>query len=340
MIAMRADYYGRCAAYPELSDLLARQPRPGRADAPDELRRAIELPGTRVGLRVEPELADALVADVEEEPGALPLLSTALLELWQRRARAAPALRRLRAHRAACAGRWRGSPRTRSSALDDAQQAVARGVLHAPRRAREHEGAVERRRVPLAEIENAQSENVAGVLALLTDRACSRSAPDPCRGRARGPAARMAAAARLDRRGSRGPAAPARVTAAAEEWGRLHEDEDALYAGTHLTEALEWRASRHPALNPLEREFLDASDARRKRARAARRRRIEFAFAALAVALAAISVVAVVAIHQGREARPPARHRRLARHRRQRDQRAQRRSLAQPVAGHAGARRN
>ena len=53
--------------------------------ATDELRRAIECPAQRAGLIVEPELVDALVADVEGEPGALPLLSTALLELWQHR---------------------------------------------------------------------------------------------------------------------------------------------------------------------------------------------------------------------------------------------------------------
>jgi hypothetical protein len=51
----------------------------------EELRRAIELPAQRAGLRVEPELVGALVADVAGEPGALLLLSTALLELWQRR---------------------------------------------------------------------------------------------------------------------------------------------------------------------------------------------------------------------------------------------------------------
>ena len=33
-------------------------------------------------MAIEPGLADALVADVEQEPGALPLLSTALFELW------------------------------------------------------------------------------------------------------------------------------------------------------------------------------------------------------------------------------------------------------------------
>ena len=50
-----------------------------------ELRRAIELPARRAGLHVEPDLVDALIADVEGEPGGLPLLSTALLELWQHR---------------------------------------------------------------------------------------------------------------------------------------------------------------------------------------------------------------------------------------------------------------
>ena len=48
----------------------------------DELRRAIEQPAARAGLDVEPELVAALVADVEGEPGGLPLLSTALLRLW------------------------------------------------------------------------------------------------------------------------------------------------------------------------------------------------------------------------------------------------------------------
>ena len=47
-----------------------------------ELRRAVELPARHAGVAIEPGLADALVADVEQEPGALPLLSTALFALW------------------------------------------------------------------------------------------------------------------------------------------------------------------------------------------------------------------------------------------------------------------
>ena len=85
LVAVRADFYGRCAAYPELSRLLGANHVLVGPMRRDELRRAIELPARRAGLRVEPQLVDALVADVEGEPGALPLLSTSLLELWQRR---------------------------------------------------------------------------------------------------------------------------------------------------------------------------------------------------------------------------------------------------------------
>ena len=85
VVALRADFYGRFAAYPELAERLGANHvlvGPMRAS---ELRRTVERPAARVGLRVEPELTDQLVDDVEGEPGALPLLSTALVELWQHR---------------------------------------------------------------------------------------------------------------------------------------------------------------------------------------------------------------------------------------------------------------
>src|SRR5204863_195712 len=50
-----------------------------------ELRSAIVRPAERAGLNVEGKLVDVLVADTVDQPGALPLLSTALLELWTRR---------------------------------------------------------------------------------------------------------------------------------------------------------------------------------------------------------------------------------------------------------------
>ena len=98
---------------------------------------------------IESELADALVADVEGEPGALPLLSTALLELWQHRDG-----RRLRLAAYEQTGGVHGAvARLAESAytrLDADQRQLARAILL--RLAGEGEGeAAVRARVPLGE---------------------------------------------------------------------------------------------------------------------------------------------------------------------------------------------
>ena len=51
----------------------------------DGLREAVEGPAAQAGLRLEPGLVELLVRDIEDEPGALPLLSHALAETWVRR---------------------------------------------------------------------------------------------------------------------------------------------------------------------------------------------------------------------------------------------------------------
>ena len=128
VLAIRADQYERCAAYPALSGLLAANHVLVTPMQREELRDVVERPAQRVGLVVEPGLTDALVADVEGEPGALPLLSTALLELWQQRDG-----RRL--HRAAYerSGGVRGAVgRLAEEAyahLDPRQQEIARSAL-------------------------------------------------------------------------------------------------------------------------------------------------------------------------------------------------------------------
>ena len=85
LLALRADFFGRLAPYVELADLLGtNQVLLGPMTA-GELRRAIEGPAERAGLAAEPALVDALVDDTAGEPGGLPLLSTALLDLWHDR---------------------------------------------------------------------------------------------------------------------------------------------------------------------------------------------------------------------------------------------------------------
>ena len=300
VLTIRADQYERCAAYPELSDLLAADHVLVTPMRRDELRDAVERPALRVGLRVEPALADALVADVEGEPGALPLLSTALLELWRGRDG-----RRLRHAAYERTGGVRGAvARLAEEAygqLSPTQQVVARSTL--VRLAAEGPGgAIERRRVPLEELDTEGSDDVARVFALFTDHRLLTVSPEGVEVAHEALLRewpRLRAWIQEDRESMR---IQRGVTDAAVEWHRLNRDDGALFRGTHLSEAREWRAARRPALNPLERDFLDASQARWQGERTARRNRIRLAFASLFAALVVITAVAIVAIYQGREA--------------------------------------
>jgi WD40 repeat protein/DNA-binding SARP family transcriptional activator len=299
VVAIRADYYGSCAAYPELSSMLASNHVLVGPMRRDELRRAVEGPALRAGLRVESALADALVADVEDEPGALPLLSTSLLELWQlrdgRRLRLASYEDTGGVHRAVARLAEEGFGQ-----LDETQQAIARTVLLRLAEV-EVEGGVERRRLPLEEVDDGRGD-VAAVIDLLAEarlltvsagtvefahEALLREWP------------RLRDWIEDDREGLR---VHRNLRSAAQDWQRLGRDEGALYRGSRLAEAREW--SDHTDLRPtdLEREFLGSSLARQRRERRARRRRLRFAFGGLIAALAAITAVAIVAVYQGNEA--------------------------------------
>src|SRR6266496_2258863 len=52
---------------------------------------------------------------------------------------------------------------------------------------------------------------------------------------------------------------PRRITETAAEWQRSNREDDLLYRGARLIQAQEWRERHEVELNPLEREFLDAS---------------------------------------------------------------------------------
>lgn len=85
VIALRADFYAHCAVYAQLREALAKEQQYIGAMNDHELRRAIEESAQRGRWEFELGLVDVLLHDVGHEPGALPLLSHALLETWQRR---------------------------------------------------------------------------------------------------------------------------------------------------------------------------------------------------------------------------------------------------------------
>ncbi|GAA2589307.1 hypothetical protein GCM10010304_36880 [Streptomyces roseoviolaceus] len=85
LLAVRGDFYGRCAEHRELADALRDANLLAGAMSQAELRAAVVKPAKAAGLTVERALTARLVKEVADAPGGLPLLSHALLETWRRR---------------------------------------------------------------------------------------------------------------------------------------------------------------------------------------------------------------------------------------------------------------
>lgn len=85
IITLRADFYDKPLLYPAFGDLVRRSTEVVLPMTEAELAEAIAAPAERVGVVLEPGLVQQIIADVSEQPGALPLLQYALTELFERR---------------------------------------------------------------------------------------------------------------------------------------------------------------------------------------------------------------------------------------------------------------
>jgi WD40 repeat protein len=85
VVTLRADFLDHPLRYPEFGELLRAGMVAVTAPSEDELAEAIERPAKSVGVRFEPGLVSQIVADVRDQPGALPLLQYALTELFAAR---------------------------------------------------------------------------------------------------------------------------------------------------------------------------------------------------------------------------------------------------------------
>nr|VFK32737.1 MAG: TIR domain-containing protein [Candidatus Kentron sp. MB]VFK34587.1 MAG: TIR domain-containing protein [Candidatus Kentron sp. MB]VFK76870.1 MAG: TIR domain-containing protein [Candidatus Kentron sp. MB] len=85
ILTLRADFYAKCSAYPDLALALSENQELVPPMTPEELRRAIQEPAYLSGCELESGLIEVLLREMKDQPGALPLLEHALHELWQRR---------------------------------------------------------------------------------------------------------------------------------------------------------------------------------------------------------------------------------------------------------------
>jgi WD40 repeat protein len=304
VVAVRADFYGRFAAYPGLAELLgANHVLVGPMQA-SELRRAVELPAGRVGLRVEPELADALVDDVEGEPGALPLLSTALLELWQNRQDNALTLASYRESGGVNGAVARLAEGAYASIPDERKQLV-RAILLRLVAEGEVDAAIGRR-APLAELDLERNEDAERVLATLTDSrlvTVSEGSVEVAHEALLREWPRLREWIEEDSEGRR---LRRHITQAATEWAAAGRDQSELYRGARLAAALDWTADHALDLNQLELEFVtesrEISEQETKRVRRTNRR-LRGLLIGVAVLLVAAIAGGTFAVLQRGEAR-------------------------------------
>jgi hypothetical protein len=200
-----------------------------------------------------------MLRDVGDEPGALPLLSHALLETWKRRSG-----RTLMLKGYADAGGVRGAiaytAETVYQQLSAEQQAITRNIFL--RLTELGEGTEDtRRRTTITElvVQPEQADQVRGVLNILADARLTTLGED---------LAEVAHEALIrewprlrdwlneDREGL---LLHRHLTEAAHEWEMLDRDPGALYRGARLAQAVEWAAADANALNRQEQTFLDAS---------------------------------------------------------------------------------
>lgn len=264
VIALRADFYGHCAAYPVLREVLAgQQEYIGAMDAA-ELRRAIEEPARRGRWDLEPGLVELLLRDVGQEPGALPLLSHALWETWQRRRGRALTLGGYTA-----SGGVRGAiAETAESVFVDqftaAQRTIARRIfLRLTELGDETATGATRRCASFDELilKPDEAASTQAVLKILADARLITLGEDSAEvahealirewPTLRGWLAENREGLRLHRN----------LAEAALEWLRAGCEPGLLYRGARLAQAREWVAMHDDELNAHEREFLAASTA-------------------------------------------------------------------------------
>ncbi|WP_336207242.1 nSTAND1 domain-containing NTPase [Nonomuraea sp. LPB2021202275-12-8] len=289
VIAVRADFYGRCAEHRALAEALQEANLLVGPMSGEELREAIVKPAMAEGLTVERALTARVVREVAGEPGGLPLMSHALLETWRRRRGKV-----LTAATYTAAGGVRGAlARTAERVylgLTSDQAAQARRILLRlvdPGTRADGEPQDTRRPAAHAEIVTGRAdaalvlERLAGARLVTIHEDTVEIAHEALI--ASWPRLREWIEDQRDRLH-----AQRRLGEAAAIWAELGRDPGALYRGARLAAARELlmdgpQGQEGADLTALERDFLDAGIALSQR-RSRRRRRLVTVLATLLVA--------------------------------------------------------
>jgi WD40 repeat protein/class 3 adenylate cyclase len=306
---LRADFYDRPLLYRGFADLFKSRVEALVPLSAEELERAISGPAKRVDASLEPGLVAAMLADVAEEPGALPLMEYALTELFDRRDGRTLFLEAYREIGGVSGALGRRAEELHDELDGDGREAARQLFL---RLVALGEGTEDtRRRVPRAEVASLDVDQHSMTTVLDTFGA-SRLLSFDRDGGTGAPTIELAHeailtawprlhrwidAAREELRTER------RVAVAAREWTESDRDPSFLLGGSRLEQAETWRVGSGIAITPEEREYLDASREQRnreladERARQAHEEELERrSFRRLRALVAVLAVAVAVAI--------------------------------------------
>ena len=309
LVTLRADFYAAPLQHPEFGARLGSGVVNVTQLTAEELEAAALMPAEQVGVAFEPALLGQLIADVGNQPGALPLFQYALTELFDRRDGDVLLTSTYRSM-----GGVDGALRRRADdlydQLDAQQQEAARQLFLRLLTVTEHEQR-SRRRVAAREVVSLDVDSVAmhDVIRLFGDHRLLSFDSDPLTG---APTVEVAHEALLTtwpalvewidegrddlrRHGS--------LAVALREWELADRNPDYLLTSARLAEYMSWSASTGMSLNVAEREFLEASSSRaveeeaaadrRAQSETRARRRLWGAVGALTGALGVAAVVLV-----------------------------------------------
>ena len=264
VLAVRADFYGRCAQIGWLAEkITANQVLVGPMER-ENMRRAIEEPARRSGLRLEPGLVEAVLLEGGASASSLPLISHALVETWVRRDANVLTLSGFRMAGGVAGAIAQSADTLFNDALSAEQQTIARRLLL--RLVTPGEGTTStRRRVPLEELDRdpAPQKLHTVVDAFVTARLLSvdDSSVEIAHEALIGSWPRLRSWIDAERENLR---AQQRIGRAAREWDANGRDSDLLYRGAPLVAAADWATHHRESLDVLERQFLDESESARE----------------------------------------------------------------------------
>ncbi|HEX2245907.1 MAG TPA: formylglycine-generating enzyme family protein, partial [Gammaproteobacteria bacterium] len=279
LLTMRADFYGKCAPYPQLAAALSDDQFLLGPMTPNELREAITAPAWRFGCEVEPGLVERLLSDVAGQPGSLPLLEHALERLWDQRQSRKLRLEDYTGLEKALE-EWANK---NYDGLTDEQKVLCQRIFL--RLVQPGEGTEDiRRRARLDELGDGQDaahviKTLADARLITTQHQFAEVAHEALIrnwSMLRGWVEQDREALRMQHR----------ISEAAQEWERNRRGKDWLLTGSRLQAAREWLQTRGAGATALEKKFIQrSSDA------ALRRKRLRWGSTGLVFAL----LVAVIA---------------------------------------------